>query len=153
MSPDAVIAILGELGVTTNAAKFLAFCEIESSFDETATRFEPSLNESSYGLMQLLLSTARDRGFTGTGEDLLDAKTNLDLSIKQLNWIAGYLGSHLDRNVVYLDIVGAWNAGVGNIVAGKRPTNYIEKWSGCWQKWQDYIDRMTKENHVGNPLQ
>jgi hypothetical protein len=55
-----------------------AFVQIESSFNPRAYRFEPHLHKASYGLMQLLYSTACQMGYNGGNvKDLYDPKTNL----------------------------------------------------------------------------
>src|SRR5258707_5310043 len=57
-------------------AALMAFCQIESSFNPTAFRQEPS-GVASYGLMQVLDVTARGLGFTGTLDDLYDPATGI----------------------------------------------------------------------------
>jgi len=52
---------------------------VESVGDEEAMRYEPSLGESSYGLGQLLYSTATWIGFEGSPQKLLDPAINIDM--------------------------------------------------------------------------
>ena len=54
----------------------------ESSFNPRAYRAEPSINDASYGLMQLLVRTARSLGFDGTTEELFDPEVNIMLGAK-----------------------------------------------------------------------
>lgn len=49
----------------------------ESAFVPTAKRGEPQIGDASYGLMQVLYSTARALGYTGTPDGLLDPATNI----------------------------------------------------------------------------
>lgn len=49
----------------------------ESAFVPTAKRGEPQIGDASYGLMQLLYSTAKALGYTGAPEGLLDPATNI----------------------------------------------------------------------------
>lgn len=49
----------------------------ESAFVPTAKRFEPKLNDASYGLMQVLYRTAQALGYTGPAEGLLDPATSI----------------------------------------------------------------------------
>ncbi|WP_282092979.1 lytic transglycosylase domain-containing protein [Epibacterium ulvae] len=43
-----------------------------------------AINRPYYGLLQILPATARSMGFTGAPQDLLDADTNLEFSVKYL---------------------------------------------------------------------
>jgi len=45
---------------------------------------EPTIVAASYGLMQILFTTASGLGFTGTGEELYDPAINIDLGAKLL---------------------------------------------------------------------
>ena len=50
----------------------------ESGGNPQATRYEPHLDESSYGLGQILESTARGLGYQGPAQGLFNPATNLD---------------------------------------------------------------------------
>jgi len=52
---------------------------IESGGNPHAIRYEPRLNDASYGLGQLLFSTARGLGFSGSPSELFDPAVNIDL--------------------------------------------------------------------------
>lgn len=56
-----------------------AIARTESSLQPNVQRFEPKLQEFSFGLMGMTLSTARRVGFTGSGEDLKDPETGIDV--------------------------------------------------------------------------
>jgi len=56
----------------------------ESKGDPLAARFEPRINDTSYGLMQLLLGTARSLGFAGSVPELLEPSTNIMLGAQYL---------------------------------------------------------------------
>lgn len=76
----------------------------ESKGDSLAARFEPRINDTSYGLMQILLGTARSLGFAGTVPELLEPSTNIMLG-------AQYLRSRFDQ---YGDLrlsVASYNSG------------------------------------------
>lgn len=109
---------------------------VESSGDPLACRFEPRyfdlylrknlsaksraygpLGAISYGLLQILLETAMEIGFTGRPEDLF-------VPITGLTWGAKYLASLLPKvNDDYPSALAAYNAGLGNLSAG-RPYAY-----------------------------
>lgn len=52
---------------------------VESMGNPKATRYEPHINDSSYGLGQILSSTARYLGFSGNAEELYDPQVSIDL--------------------------------------------------------------------------
>lgn len=61
-----------------------AIIATESSFNPNAYRAEPRINDASYGLMQILETTARKIGFTGGRTELYDPETNIMLGTKLL---------------------------------------------------------------------
>lgn len=69
-------------GVDPNLVK--AFVRQESNFNPRAKRVEAQLSDASYGLMQILYSTARGEGYNGTPEGLLDPVTNLNYGVLYL---------------------------------------------------------------------
>jgi soluble lytic murein transglycosylase-like protein len=76
----------------------------ESRGDPLAARFEPKISDTSYGLGQVLLGTARDLGFAGTVQELLDPATNLFYAAK-------YLRSRFDRYPDFRLAVASYNSG------------------------------------------
>jgi hypothetical protein len=61
-----------------NMRKLIYSCILtESSGKKDATRYEPHLDDYSYGLMQILYTTAKTLGFDGEPEELLDPLTNI----------------------------------------------------------------------------
>lgn len=71
-----------------------AIAATESSFDSTAIRPEPRINDASYGLMQILTSTARGLGWRGTDpKDLLDPWVNVNLGAKLIAQLKAAYGS------------------------------------------------------------
>lgn len=72
--------------IKENATKYdvdenLIFATImlESRGDAYAYRYEPHINDASYGLGQILYGTARGIGFEGTPDDLYDPEKNIEL--------------------------------------------------------------------------
>lgn len=108
-----------------------AIIQIESGFNPTAYRYEAHLNEASYGLMQMLESTARDMGLSGPPEQLYDPQTSIRLGVKYLVWIRDYLARKLGRQPTMQEILSGYNAGVGNVLKGYIPTQYIAKWQNA----------------------
>jgi len=54
----------------------------ESAGNPNISRYEPHLRESSWGLGQILESTARSLGFRGTIEDLKNPEINIDVTAR-----------------------------------------------------------------------
>jgi len=61
-----------------------AVAEAESGFNPSAYRLEPAINDASYGLMQLLTSTARRLGFAGPTVELFDPYISAELGARLL---------------------------------------------------------------------
>jgi len=96
---------------------------VESGGNTKAVRQEPQINDASYGLGQLLYSTARLIGFEGTPQDLYDPSENIEL-------IARYHRRNLE---VYGDlnvdqIATAYNAGSPYSTATYGHVNKFKKW-------------------------
>lgn len=124
-----------EFGGWFSVADVLAVVEIESGFDPTAYRSEPQLGDASRGLMQLLLSTALDRGFQGAPEALFDPETNIRLGMRQLKWSWDYLAQRRGEPTVD-QWIGSYNAGVGNVLKGYIPFSYVAKWRDARDRWR-----------------
>lgn len=83
----------------------------ESAFKPEATRGEPQIGDASIGLMQLLVSTARDLGYPGLAGDkatlsgLYTPSTNIYLGAKLLHRLLGQTRGDLDA------AVSAYNGG------------------------------------------
>jgi soluble lytic murein transglycosylase-like protein len=96
---------------------------VESGGNTQATRYEPHINDSSYGLGQLLSSTARLIGFTGTNQELFDPAVNIDL-----------IGKYHRRNIeAYGELTvdqmaTAYNAGSPNSTPTYGHVNKFKKW-------------------------
>jgi len=83
----------------------LAVIEVESAFNAGAYRYEAKLNDASYGLMQLLYSTARGLGYTGSPEGLFDPAVNIDYGAKLLAQLRDRFGADFER------VYSAYNSG------------------------------------------
>jgi len=101
---DLVDTIASQYRVDPNLVK--AVIKHESNWDVNASRYEAHLNDSSWGLMQVLLKTAK----WILGNDKL---TIQDLIKPEVNITAGakYLGSLLAKYGNAEDAIAAYNAG------------------------------------------
>lgn len=126
----------------------LAVARHESGgFYPDAHRGEPHLNDSSHGLMQLLLATARGLGYSGPvgawdatrnqGTGLYDPETNLTLGarfLKQLHARTGDLAATLS----------AYNAGLGNAKRATVPSRFCLEWKPTAPATGRVLDRDCK---------
>lgn len=130
LSPRDVLALLPSADPEgwAPAADVLAFVEVESAFRPNAYRFERHLNEASYGLMQVLESTARDMGLSGPAESMFDPLTSLTIGVRALRWKYDFLRGRLAREPTTTEWVGAYNGGVGAVLRGRVPLSYVRKW-------------------------
>lgn len=120
-------------------ADVMAIIEIESGFDAGAYRAEPQISDASHGLMQILETTARDRGFTGAVAELADPETNIRFGMKQMIWNWDYLSQRKAGGVSEVEWIGAYNAGVGNVMKGFIPLTYVERWRVARERWRGQI--------------
>jgi len=131
VAPSYLVSILPEVDPERwmPVAELLAFVEIESAFQPRAYRFEPRLNEASYGLMQVLESTGRQNGLgSAPPEAMYDPATSLRIGIAYSRWCWDYLTRRLNRDPTENEWVGSYNAGVGNVMGGRIPLSYVQKW-------------------------
>ncbi|HEY8416678.1 MAG TPA: transglycosylase SLT domain-containing protein [Limnochordales bacterium] len=81
----------------------------ESGFRADAYRPEPRVNDAAHGLMQVLLSTARDMGYRGSASELMDPATNIEWGTRYLARMWNQFGR--DPQLA----VAAYNAGPGTV--------------------------------------
>jgi len=100
---------------------------IESGGNTRAVRYEPRLNDASYGLGQLLYSTARGIGYRGDPAGLYDPATNIDL-------IAKYHRRNLDHygHLTAQELTVAYNTG----------SPYKKAWPGHITKFNKWYNRV-----------
>lgn len=82
-----------------------AVIETESSWNPSAYRAEPKINDASYGLMQLLYRTAKGLGYTGINTGLYDPGVNIALGSKLLGQLRQQYGDDFQR------VYSAYNSG------------------------------------------
>ena len=124
-----------EFGAWFDVADVLAVIQIESSFRANAYRAEPQIGDASYGLMQILSSTAADRGYDGPPEGLFDPETNLRYGMAHLKWSFDYLYRRLGTAPSRSLWIGSYNAGVGNALKGYTPWAYVAKFEAARVLW------------------
>jgi len=106
----------------------LAIIQTESGGRPDIHRAEPQISDASIGLMQILLSTARDRGYNGGPGGLYDPAANVYYGMSQLKWIHDYFSDRLGHAPADYQWIGAYNKGVGAIAEGNNAVAYVAKW-------------------------
>ena len=109
----------------------LATIMSESTGDSKAIRYEPSINDASYGLGQILYGTAKTMGFKGNPGELYNPRVNIDLIGKYHRRNLDVYGNNLTTDQLSI----AYNA--GNPYASPH-YGYLEK----MHKWFNIINRI-----------
>lgn len=106
-----------------------AIARVESKMNPKAYRYEPHIDDASYGLMQTLLKTAQwmwdlgNRAFPRpTGKDLYDGRVSIYFGMAYLSYLSRYKKTKRDEEF----IVRSYNAGPG------RTGSYTD---GYWSKY------------------
>ena len=98
----------------------------ESAFVPTAKRGEPQIGDASYGLMQLLYSTAKALGYTGTPEGLLDPATNIHYGTMLLSQNLSRTGG--DEASAISAYNGGWRPSLGFGARATKPLRVCLAW-------------------------
>jgi soluble lytic murein transglycosylase-like protein len=117
----------------------MAFVQIESSFKAHSIRHEPS-GVTSYGLMQVLDSSARDRGLRGDPAQMFDPHIGLRYGMLQLSWEWDFLKRHMGHDPAKEEWVAGYNEGVGNVLKGRTDHAYVRLWQHAAAYWQGVIE-------------
>ena len=125
-----------------DVALLMGFIEHESSFNPAA--FLNDKNGGSYGLFQLNLQTAEDRGFTGTALELYYPPTNINFAVKHLDWIKDYLTKHECYSEE--NLVAAYNEGAHGVVLGRKVPFYVTAVLAAKARWEVILSPKETEN-------
>jgi len=102
---DSITKYAGQYGIDAN--EIAAVIQTESSGNPNAYLAEPKLNDASYGLMQLLGTTAQALGYQGDVNGLYDPDTNISLGTKLLAQLHAKYGDNAAA------VYSAYNSGSG----------------------------------------
>ena len=134
LSPSTLEPIVNEMGRKYNIepAWIKAHIKAESDWDVNASRFEAHKEDASWGLMQLLLVTARgvlgDSNLTTT--QLINPRVNIEAGTKFLSQLWSRFGNMRDA-------IAAYNAGSPRI--NPKTNKYVN---------QEYVDKVTKNYNL-----
>ncbi len=122
-----------------NPSEVMAFAQIESAFRPHAYRYEPRLGEGSYGLMQVLASTARavDASITD-GQMMFDPEVGLRVGMKVAKLYWDQLTARLGREPSNEEWSDSYNRGVGGVLrdlAGVADHAYPAAWDAAQSFW------------------
>ena len=119
-------------------SSFMAFCETESDFDPKAFRQEPS-GVASYGLMQVLDSTAAGLGLVGDPAQMYEPKIGILYGLKYASQGWNYLTTHFGRPPTLAEWSAGYNEGYGAAAQGRPDQLYVTTWTTNRAKWL-YLD-------------
>ena len=104
-----------------------------AGFDCAKLQTELLMQQTSWGLMQIMGGTARERGFRGWLTELCDPAVNLELGCRHLRWMIDHNNAYglPDFRIKPEDLAAAWNGGTRVVMDGK-------------YKNQSYVDRVVK---------
>lgn len=128
-----------EFGGWFNPSEIMATIDVESSFRPGAIRHEPS-GVTSYGLMQVLDTTARGLGLKGKPSLMFEPEIGIRYGMKahKANW--DYLERHLGREPSLEEWSAAYNEGAGNVLKGRDDEAYTSKWIHAQEFWSPQAD-------------
>lgn len=108
-------------------ADVLPIWRIESGFKPEALNLnDGGAGNHAYGIGQVLGSTAGDF-YSGEVADMLRIEIGAQVSMDYMKWSYEFLQNRLGRHPTKNEWVGAYNAGVGAVLAGRLPVAYIAK--------------------------
>lgn len=138
VSPETMIPIINEMSQKygIEPAWIKAHIKAESNWDVNASRYEAGHNDASWGLMQVMLATAKDvlgdPNLTIT--TLTQPRVNIEAGTKYLSQLWSRFGNMRDT-------IAAYNAGSPRL--NKTTGKYVN---------QDYVDKVTKNYNIYKAL-
>lgn len=138
LSPETLEPIIKEMSQKYGVPEALVKATIkqESNWDVNASRFEAHKGDASWGLMQLLLVTAREvlgnKELTTT--QLINPRVNIEAGTK-------FILQNLNRFGNMRDAIAAYNAGSPRLTPGTN--KYVN---------QEYVDKVTKNYNIYKTL-
>jgi soluble lytic murein transglycosylase-like protein len=133
----------------------LAEIRQESGFKPDAYRYESLLNDASYGMMQLLLATAKTLDSSATATKLYDPTYNIGLGCRYLAKQLSRYGGNIN------DATAAYNAGSvftdqnGNYTNSKGNTSvqdYVNSVMGYYVDYSNWLSEDAPEIDTSNAI-
>jgi hypothetical protein len=120
-------------------SSMMAFIDVESDFNPEAIRHEPS-GVTSYGLMQVLDSTAEWLGHAGDPEELFDPALGIFYGLKYAAHGWNHLLAEFDRPPTLVEWCEGYNIGYGAVAKGRSRPTYSDAWMGARNHWAPLVD-------------
>jgi len=161
--------VKSEIGLNYTDDAILAVCKVESgsynkqraAFDRLAYRPEPQLGTNkwgviaSYGVMQVLSSTAMDMGLKDDPKKMYDPYWSIYYGVRYLKWCRDFLvntqskqvkvGSKsypgLTRPPTVAEVLMCYNGGVGNFLRNKNGTPATRQYVARYQEALNIVNR------------
>lgn len=139
-----VLALINKLNAAQFAGWFapstmMALVQIESGFNPTAYRREPS-GLASYGLCQVLDETATGMGLRGSPTQMYDPQRSLTYGMKYMRQIWDALAHGFHRDPTLTEWCDAYNEGPGNVLKGRKDAAYSVPWLAAKAHWAALVD-------------
>lgn len=136
------LALIRQLNETEFQGWFLpswcmATVQVESAFRPQAYRFEPRLKEASWGLGQVLASTARSLGLVGPPTQLYQPLIGLRYMMRCHVHDFKVLMGRLGRVPTLYEWADAYNRGAYGSDLGDPDHAYVELWGKAQAYWSD----------------
>lgn len=116
-------------------SEVMAFCQVESAFRPHAYRYEPALGEGSYGLMQVLASTAKPFGVDDP-ETMYDPPVGLLTGMKVAKSYYEIEQRRLGRDPTEEEWCDSYNRGPRGSQLGSDDHAYVVEWTAAWEHWK-----------------
>lgn len=116
----------------------MATIQVESAFRPRATRFEPRLNEASYGLCQVLESTARSLGLVGDPHQMFDPEVSILYGMKVHRQDYDVLERRFGRAPSWEEFCDAYNRGARGSHLGDEDHAYVALWMDARTLWMPF---------------
>jgi soluble lytic murein transglycosylase-like protein len=135
VSPETLEPIISEMGSKYNIdpAWIKAHIKAESNWDVNASRYEAHKADASWGLMQLLLVTAREvmGNANLTTTDLINPRVNIEAGTKFLSQLWSRFGNMRDA-------IAAYNAGSPRLTPQGKYVNqaYVDKVTSNYNRYK-----------------
>lgn len=137
LSPSTLDPIISEMGQKYGVpvALIKATIKQESNWDVNASRYEKGKTDASWGLMQVMLATAKAvlNDSTLSINSLIQPRVNIEAGTK-------FISQNLNRFGNMRDAIAAYNAGSPRLNAQGKYVN------------QDYVDRVTNNYNLYNSM-
>ena len=122
-----------------DTSEVMAFCQVESAFRPKAYRYEPRIGEGSYGLMQVLATTARDVAGIVDAESMYQVEIGLRAGMTVAKKYWELLAARLHRDPTLDEWSASYNEGVGGELRdeadGTIDIAYPRIWEAAHQHW------------------